>query len=135
MRHARCALVTGVQTCALPISGSIDDDELRLQREGYATAFSDPKVLNAIAAGTHGRIAIAFVEWGGPDSQHTLVDWMMISGAADARAFGGSLRAAPRATFRSHSVRAATACPPALVRASAHASAPHVHAIIGSGVC
>src|SRR3546814_1679579 len=40
-------------------SGSIDDDELRLQREGYATAFSDPKVLNEIAAGTHGRIAIA----------------------------------------------------------------------------
>src|SRR3546814_16927945 len=50
-------------------SGSIDDDELRLQREGYATAFSDPTVLNAIAAGTHGRIAIAFVEWGGPEDR------------------------------------------------------------------
>ena len=34
-------------------SGSIDDDELRLQREGYAAALSDSKVLAAIAAGGH----------------------------------------------------------------------------------
>src|SRR3546814_8327100 len=27
MRHTRCALVTGVQTCALPISQTIDHDE------------------------------------------------------------------------------------------------------------
>src|SRR3546814_4891430 len=25
-RHTRCALVTGVQTCALPISGAVDQD-------------------------------------------------------------------------------------------------------------
>src|SRR3546814_16267197 len=31
MRHTRCALVTGVQTCALPIGGQRGDDVL----EGY----------------------------------------------------------------------------------------------------
>ena len=44
-------------------SGSIDDDELRLQRDGYAAALSNPKVLEAIAGGQHGRIAVAYVEW------------------------------------------------------------------------
>src|SRR5690606_7597175 len=100
-------------------SGSIDDDELRLQREGYATALSDPKVLNAIAAGTHGRIAVAFVEWGGPGSQHTIVDWMVVAGAADARAFGDSLRAAPRAAFGYNSISEAIAYSAALIRGNA----------------
>src|SRR3546814_15553158 len=32
-RHTRCALVTGVQTCALPILLSFDSVKLRLERE------------------------------------------------------------------------------------------------------
>src|SRR3546814_10231796 len=32
-RHTRCALVTGVQTCALPILLSFDSVKLRLDRE------------------------------------------------------------------------------------------------------
>src|SRR3546814_3520862 len=31
-RHTRCALVTGVQTCALPISGNAEDDAGVLRR-------------------------------------------------------------------------------------------------------
>src|SRR3546814_9382346 len=42
-RHTRCALVTGVQTCALPIS---DDDRLdqgvRSVREGVAVRLDEP---------------------------------------------------------------------------------------------
>lgn len=34
---------------------------------------------------------------GGPYSQHTIVDWTVIAGADDARAFGEALVAAPRA--------------------------------------
>lgn len=77
-------------------SGSIDADEFRTQREGYAAAISHPDVLAAIRAGVIGKIALAYVEWGGPASQHTIVDWMVIQDAASARAFADKLVAAPR---------------------------------------
>jgi len=45
-------------------SGSIDDEELRLQREGYARAVAHPSVQSAIKSGFLGKIAIAYIEWG-----------------------------------------------------------------------
>jgi hypothetical protein len=77
-------------------SGSIDDDEFRVQREGYAAAITDPDVLSAILGGAHGAAAISYIEWGGPASQHTIVDWMVIRGPADAATFAERLRTAPR---------------------------------------
>src|SRR3546814_946021 len=48
-RHTRCALVTGVQTCALPIYSSIDLIELRLiAGQGYiakSLALSEPTLI------------------------------------------------------------------------------------------
>src|SRR3546814_5348370 len=38
---------------AVDISGSIDLDEARLQREGYAQAISDPAVIKAIRSEEH----------------------------------------------------------------------------------
>ncbi len=77
-------------------SGSIDDEELRLQREGYAAAIQHPKILGAIAGGYHQKVVVAYVEWGAPWSQHTIVDWTVIDGPASAAAFGAKLIAAPR---------------------------------------
>lgn len=85
-------------------SGSIDDEELRLQREGYARAVAHPRVLSAIAGGFLGKIAIAYVEWGGADSQHTIVDWTVIDGPESAAAFGNKLVAAPREAFSYNSI-------------------------------
>jgi len=114
-------------------SGSIDDAELRLQREGYATALSDPKVLSAIASGAHGRIAVAFVEWGGPASQHTIVDWTVIAGAADARVFGDALRTAPRAAWGYNSISEAIAYSAELIRGNAFESDRKVIDVSGDG--
>lgn len=114
-------------------SGSIDDEELRLQREGYATALSDPKVLEAIAGGTHGRIAVAFVEWGGPASQHTIVDWTVIAGAADARAFGDALRRAPRAAWSYNSISEAIAYSAEMIETNAIESDRKVIDVSGDG--
>lgn len=114
-------------------SGSIDDEELRLQREGYATALSDPKVLNAIASGKHGRIAVAFVEWGSPASQHTIVDWRVIAGAEDARAFGDALRKAPRAAWGYNSISEAIAYSAALIAGNAIDSDRKVIDVSGDG--
>ncbi|HMQ94047.1 DUF1194 domain-containing protein, partial [Amaricoccus sp.] len=44
-------------------TGSIDDAEIRLQREGYAAALLDPEVLWAIRnGGALGRVAVTYVE-------------------------------------------------------------------------
>lgn len=114
-------------------SGSIDDYELRLQREGYATALSDSKVLDAIASGGHGRIAVAYVEWGSPLSQHTIVDWMVIAGADDARAFGQALRAAPRAAWGYNSISEAIAYSADLIRSNRIDSDRKVIDVSGDG--
>lgn len=88
-------------------SGSIDDDELAFQRRGYADAIRSPEVLNAIRAGTIGAIAVAYIEWGGPTSQHTIVDWAVIRDAGDAEAFARALIERPRAAYGYNSISAA----------------------------
>lgn len=88
-------------------SGSIDDTELAYQRDGYADAIADPEILNLIQGGLHRRIAVVYTEWGGPFSQHVIVDWTVIDGPESARSFGDALRAAPRAATGYNSISAA----------------------------
>src|SRR3546814_15236179 len=64
---------------AVDISGSIDLDEARLQREGYAQAISDPAVFKAITSGINGRIAVAYFEWSDSYTQNALLAWTVIS--------------------------------------------------------
>lgn len=85
-------------------SGSIDTEEFRLQRAGYAAAITDPTVLAAIGSGFHGAIALAYMEWGAPESQHTIVGWTVIDGAAAAQGFAEQLLAAPRVAFGYNSI-------------------------------
>jgi hypothetical protein len=54
-------------------------------------------VLNAIAAGQSGAIAICFVEWSGPEEQQVIADWTVIRDGESAAAFAATLLAAPRA--------------------------------------
>jgi hypothetical protein len=78
------------------VSRSIDHTKFQLQREGYAAAISDPKVLDAITSGRHRRIAICFVEWSGAGNHHLLIDWTLIDGPEPARRFGDKLLELPR---------------------------------------
>src|SRR5689334_7687114 len=48
---------------AVDSSGSVDDDRFELQKQGYAKAFLDPKVLNAIRAGNEQAIAVSMMQW------------------------------------------------------------------------
>jgi Protein of unknown function (DUF1194) len=89
-------------------TGSIDDDEIRLQRQGYAAAMVDPQVLWAIDnGGAEGRIAVAYVEWAAVGAQDLVVDWMVVEDEASARAFGARLMAAPRRAYGSNAIGAA----------------------------
>src|SRR6185436_8197259 len=77
-------------------SGSIDTPEFQLQKEGIAGAVANPEVLSTIRSGRHGRIAIAYVEWGAPGGAQLMVDWMLVEDEASAAAFGNAVLAAPR---------------------------------------
>lgn len=114
-------------------SGSIDDEELAFQRRGYAEAIRHPAVLSAIRSGRHGRIAVAFVEWGAPESQHTIVDWTVISNEAEARAFGARLVAAPRVAIGYNSISEAIAYSTGLIESNAFEGKRKVIDVSGDG--
>ncbi len=90
-------------------SGSISDEEFRFQREGYAAAIADARVMDVIGAGYRGRIALAYMEWGGASSMEEIVSWRVIDGPEAARAFGDALVAAPRRTVGWNSISNAIA--------------------------
>jgi len=81
---------------AADVSRSIDDGEFELERRGYAGAIASQKLIEAISAGPHGAIALAYVEWAGEGEQKLAVDWTVIRNAADARRFAARLDALPR---------------------------------------
>jgi hypothetical protein len=81
---------------AVDSSGSIDADELRLQRGGWADAITHPRVLGAIGSGRHGAIAVMFLEWAAVGCETVAVDWMRISDAASAQRFANAVRDAPK---------------------------------------
>lgn len=76
---------------AVDVSRSIDSDEYKLQREGYARAFADPRVINAIRSGQRGKIAVTFVEWSSSDSQRIAVDWTVVGDEESASLFAAAI--------------------------------------------
>ena len=82
---------------ASDVSRSVDTVKFQLQREGYAAAMSDRRVVEAIRSGPHGRIAICFVEWSGQSSQKVVIDWSIVSDAASARKIADQMLELPRA--------------------------------------
>jgi hypothetical protein len=81
---------------AADVSRSVDGPKFQLQREGYAAALSDPRVLQIIKSGANGRIAVCLVEWSGLASQKVVIDWTLIDGAKAAQQFGDRLLETPR---------------------------------------
>ncbi len=81
---------------AADVSRSVDSQKFQLQRAGYAAAISDRRVLDAITAGRHKRIAVQFVEWSGFGNHQVVVDWTLIDGPKTAQNFGDRLLELPR---------------------------------------
>jgi hypothetical protein len=85
---------------AVDASGSIDARRFELQRRGYADAFADPRVLQAIRSGPLQSIAVTMFQWTGPSLQARILDWMVIEDAASAAAVAAAIAAMPRQLFR-----------------------------------
>ncbi len=84
---------------AIDASGSVADTRFDLQKEGYAAAFRDRQVLNAIRSGANQAIAVTMVQWTGPALQIQVVPWMRIGDEPSAAAFAAAILTAPRQLF------------------------------------
>jgi hypothetical protein len=96
-------------------SGSIDEEEVLFQRQGYAAAITDPAVLSAILGGYNRRVALTFVEWAGEHSQEVVVPWTVIDGPDSAAAFAEALLARPRLAFGRNAIGNALAVAQGLI--------------------
>ena len=79
---------------AVDVSGSIDEAEARLQREGYVNAILHPEVVAAVKGGMLRRVAVTYVEWAGL-YQNIVVGWHLIADKRSAAAFAQKLIEAP----------------------------------------
>ena len=81
---------------AIDASGSVSDDRFELQKQGFAAAFRNQKVLAAIRAGDHRAIAIFMLQWTGPPQQEVMVPWTYVSDEVSAAKVAAEIQAAPR---------------------------------------
>lgn len=96
-------------------SRSIDNAEVRFQRQGYAAAITHPSIVAAITSGYDRRIAVIYVEWGDESSQEVVVPWTIIEGAESAAAFARALLERPRLGYGSNAIGSAIAAGQALI--------------------
>jgi hypothetical protein len=118
---------------AVDVSRSMDIDELDVQREGYVAAFNHPDVISAIKSGPLGRIAVAYVEWAGPQSQATVIPWTVIDGEETAQAFAAHLSSTARGRYMWTSISAGLLYSAAAFRRNEFTSVRQVIDVSGDG--
>lgn len=107
-------------------TGSIDEDEIRFQRQGYDEAIADPAVLRAIGNGLLGKIAVSYIEWADASSQQVVAGWTVIDGPESARAFADAILAPPRLAYGRNAIGAALLFGKAQIDGNAFSGLPKV---------
>ncbi|WFU40823.1 DUF1194 domain-containing protein [Bradyrhizobium sp. CB82] len=80
---------------AVDVSYSMDEDELRVQREGYAQAVVSKEFLQAVKAGPKKRISVTYFEWSASDDQKIIVPWRLVDGPESADALAAEIMQTP----------------------------------------
>ena len=84
---------------AVDASGSVSNDRFELQTQGYAAAFRNPKIFEAIHAGNLQSIAVMMVQWTGPDLHVPVVRWTVLKDQRSVLAFADTLSHVSRELF------------------------------------
>ncbi|HVY57454.1 MAG TPA: DUF1194 domain-containing protein [Xanthobacteraceae bacterium] len=84
---------------AVDASGSVNQTRFELQKQGYAAAFRNPRVISAVRSGAAQAIAVTMVQWTGPRLQIQVLPWTRIGDAESAAAFAAAIEATPRQLF------------------------------------
>lgn len=118
---------------AVDVSGSMSYEEHEVQRRGFLAAFAGQELLTAIASGIRGRIAVTYIEWGGPGFQQIQVPWHIISDRQSARKFRALLAAKPRSQISGTSISSALAFSAQLFEGNGISSFRQVIDVSGDG--
>lgn len=119
---------------AVDVSRSVDEDEARLQREGYRAAICDPRVVEAIRGGALGGIGVTYVEWAGSEFQRQTLPWYRIGTQAEADRWAGMLAEAPRQSLSWTSISTAIDFSVGLLEAAPYEATRRVIDVSGDGV-
>jgi hypothetical protein len=84
---------------AVDASRSVDSEEFDLQRLGYAKAFRNPRVIDAIRGGSIGSIAVTYFQWSGPQVHYLAVPWSVLRDKGDIAAFADAVEHSDRVVF------------------------------------
>jgi len=84
---------------AVDVSGSVSDERFKLQKQGYAEAFRNWRVLEAIRSGPAQAIAVTMTQWTGPSQQTQVVPWMVITDEASMTAFAEAVERTTRQLY------------------------------------
>jgi hypothetical protein len=84
---------------AVDASGSVNMPRFNLQKQGYAAAFRNPRVLAAIRSGISQAIAVTMHQWTGPFQQVPVVPWMVVKDEASAEALATAIDNTRRQLF------------------------------------
>jgi hypothetical protein len=103
---------------AVDVSGSIDDNEVQLERQGTADAFMEPEVVRAIQNGSLGRIAVAMVDFSSDPYNKIVADWHIIRDKQSAAQFADLVRKLPRSVGHRTSISSVLALGTVMLEAS-----------------
>jgi hypothetical protein len=81
---------------AVDTSSSVNYEEYALQMAGYAQAFRNPALLDAVHGAGENGIAVTLVQWASVNQQRVSIGWTHIANAADAALFAALIESAPR---------------------------------------
>ncbi len=115
------------------VSRSIDDSEFQLEKQGYAAALTDPKVIAAIKSGVAGSIAIAYVEFASSYEVRTVLDWSVVRDEASAQDFATRLAGAPRSFWGRTAISAGVDRAVQLIAESGYETPRRVIDVCGDG--
>lgn len=118
---------------AIDVSGSVDDSEAFLQRKGVSDAFRTKEIVQAIRAGSLGRIAVTSVDFSSRFYNKVIVPWRVINDEKSATDFAGLLLHIPRTYGHGTSISDAIELGQALLASSPYTGTKKVIDISGDG--
>lgn len=88
---ARATEVDLALVLAVDISSSVNQERYELQMRGYAEAFRDPTVIEAIKRGPIGAIAVTLVQWAGYNQYRQTIAWEIVRDGEAADRFASAV--------------------------------------------
>jgi hypothetical protein len=118
---------------AVDISSSVSEERYQLQMQGYAEAFRDPTIVQAIERGQLGAIAVTLVQWAGYNEYRQTIDWAVVHDAKTAERFASAIAETRRPPGGSTSISGAIDFSARLLRRSGFEAARRMIDISADG--